>query len=156
MKIGTVQRKLMGILNEGTTKKIISWDFDGTLFDQATERLYAETSELYNRQEKSGEYIVLVCTYRSKSDSREIKNHLHLPTVVCTDGEDKLQVLLDKFPFLEVEAHYDDDVYAVNDFASCGIDAYFVYDPDEDGIEKKLKALDPRVKLMEIDKTKLA
>lgn len=156
MKVGSVQRKLMGILNEGTMKKIISWDFDGTLFDQATKRLYAETSELYNRQEKSGNNIVLICTYRSKSDSKEIKNYFNFPTIVSTGGEDKLQTLLDKFPFLEVEAHYDDDVYAVNDFASCGIDAYFVYDPDEAGIEKKLKALDPRVKLMEIDKTKLA
>lgn len=62
---------------------------------------------------------------------------------------------MDKFPMLEVEIHYDDDVFTVNDFEANNIGACLVYDPEEDNVEETLSMVNPGVKRFKIDKTKL-
>lgn len=137
-------------------KEIISWDFDGTLYDQVSDNLYAQTKGLFDEQAASGKYIMIICTYRSKADAAQIDNFFEYPNVVATNGTDKVGTLMHKFPFLKIAAHYDDDVFTVNDFESSGIKAYFVYDPNDPESEEALAVLNPGVVKFPIDKSKLA
>lgn len=135
--------------------EIISWDFDGTLYDAATNSLYAETKALFDKQNADSDNIMIICTYRSKSDAKQIDKFFEYPNIVATNGQDKVATLMDKFPFFKIVAHYDDDVFTVNDFDSTGIRAYFVYDPNDPKSEDDLAMLNPRVVKFPIDKTKV-
>lgn len=66
-------------------KKIISWDFDDTLYDQASGKLYADSYELFKKQSADNDYIVVITTYRNKSDAAQIKDMLRQP-VYHSDG----------------------------------------------------------------------
>lgn len=136
-------------------KKIISWDFDDTLYDQASGRLYADSYELFKKQSADNDYIVVITTYRNKSDAAQIKEMLGNPFVVATGDTDKVAALMDKFPMLEVEIHYDDDVFTVNDFEANNIGACLVYDPDDADTEETLSMVNPGVQRLKIDKSRL-
>lgn len=136
-------------------KKIVSWDFDDTLFDKASGKLYSDSFKLFQEQSNNTEYLVVVTTYRGKSDTAEIKRLLNNPFIVATNDTDKVAALMDKFPMLEILVHYDDDIFTVNDFAANGIGACLVYDPDDVDTEETLSMLNPGVKKLEINKENL-
>lgn len=113
------------------SKPVISWDFDGTLYNPYKCSLIKETYKIFKEQADSGKYNMVVTTFRSKKWCKEIKKLLpEVGRIIATGG-------WRKGPFIhsnlvskgyKILKHYDDHRDTVFDMTWEADESIYVYD----------------------------
>lgn len=115
------------------SKPVISWDFDGTLYNPYKGSLIKETYKIFKEQADSRKYNMVVTTFRAKKWCKEIKKLLpEVDKIIATNSWRKA-------PFIQKELinkgynvikHYDDDRDTIYDLAFKIDESVYVYDDD--------------------------
>ena len=87
-------------------EKWISWDFDNTLFDWASQSINSELYNIFKKQQEEGKNVCIV-TLRTIEECPAVRFHFPNVRIFYTSGEDKVRYLLYKIPINIIE-HYDD------------------------------------------------
>lgn len=91
------------------SKKIMSWDFDDTLYDWENDVLIDKTYALFKKQQASG-YEMVITTFRCPQEVDDIKKHLPGIPIWCTCRISKVGYLRKKLnEGYKICTHYDDD-----------------------------------------------
>lgn len=98
-------------------KKIVSWDFDWTLFDVEKKCLIPNTYKIFKDMKDKGEFMPIITTYRHKSEIGEIEKYLgkDIP-IFATNRESKVEFLLSMPMSERIISHFDDDYATCQEF----------------------------------------
>lgn len=106
--------------------KIISWDYDDTLYDWRNEELIDETLEIFNKERESNKMVIT--TYRNRNDTKDIRKKFPDTTIWATSGEDKAGLLLQR----GVSRHYDDDILLCKDLLGTECEPVYICHDEEE------------------------
>lgn len=102
----------------------ISWDFDGTLYDNKTNSINHEALKIFNHQRAEGQNVCIT-TARSYDGLGEIKRYFPDVLLFNTSGADKGEFLKNECP-VPISKHYDNRLDVCQSLVGSDIKPIFV------------------------------